>query len=130
VNLADAGTDLHRYFKNINSSYAQLKPDIVTIELYFGNDVGRGGVMSLEQAYRKDKMPKLTELAKKGGWSDIISFFKKSILLNYSFRILKIHLPALRSSEYEKVINFLSLFHKKDNKFIQVGLGKMDPELL
>jgi len=130
VNLAEAGTDLHHYFRNINSSYDQLKPDIVTIGLYLGNDVGRGGLMPLEQAYSKGKISKLPESTQKDGWSDIVSLFKKSILLNYSFRILKIYIPELRSSEYEKVINYLSSVHKKDDKFIQVGLSKMDPELV
>ena len=130
VNLAEAGTDLHHYFRNINSSYDQLKPDIVTIGLYLGNDVGRGGLMPLEQAYSKGKISRLPESTQKDGWSDIVSLFKKSILLNYSFRILKIYIPELRSSEYEKVINYLSSVHKKDDKFIQVGLSKMDPELV
>jgi hypothetical protein len=102
----------------------------VTIGLYLGNDVGRGGLMPLEQAYSKGKISKLPESTQKDGWSDIVSLFKKSILLNYSFRILKIYIPELRSSEYEKVINYLSSVHKKDDKFIQVGLSKMDPELV
>ena len=52
INLSNAGTGLHDYFKNIYISYDRLQPNIVTIGLYLGNDVGRRGALTLVQVYR------------------------------------------------------------------------------
>jgi len=130
VNLSNAGTDLHDYFKNIYMSYDRLQPDIVTIGLYLGNDVGRSGSLTLEQVYRNGTLAGGSESIQKSWRKDVVSWLKKSILLNYSFRILKIYIPELRSNEYTNVINHMSSTYKKNDKFIQARLSKMDAELV
>ena len=130
VNLSNAGTDLHDYFKNIYMSYDRLKPDIVTIGIYLGNDVARSGPLTLEQLYNKGKLAELPENAEKSWQENVKSWFKESILLNYTFRILKIYIPVLRSNQYKNVMNHMSSTFKKDGTFIQAGLSKIDPELV
>jgi lysophospholipase L1-like esterase len=130
VNLSNAGTDLHDYFKNIYKSHDRLQPDIVTIGLYLGNDVGRSGSLTLEQVYRNGMLVKGFEGIQQNWRRDLVSWLKKSILLNYSFRILKIYVPNLRSNEYTNVMNHMSSTYNKNDKFIQAGLSKIDTKLV
>ena len=130
INLAQAGTGLDDYFKNIVLYSEKIRPDIVTIGLYHGNDVSRPGEFNLKQRFDDGKITLSTEVKKKRIKEVIVDWAKKSILLNFTFRHLKFYLPAFRSGEFKSLVDYLKKQEGRDDSFVQKGLNRADPSMV
>src|SRR5262245_31473941 len=99
VNLAQAGTDMDGYFGNLLRYADRLKPDLIVVGLFLGNDVkGANPPLSTPQG-RKKALLSLETTPSDGLSLKLLA--KKSVLLNFSFRIAKGYFPQLRSGFFE-----------------------------
>ena len=130
INLAQAGTNLHEYFKNIALYGERLRPDIVTIGLYLGNDISRPGELSLKQKFEVGELMQKKKVKEKNLREVLTGWAKNSILLNFIFRQLKVYVPALRSGAFEDLIDYLKKYEGKDDKFVQKRLNRADPRMV
>jgi lysophospholipase L1-like esterase len=124
VNLAEGGTDLPSYLSNLLRFGERLRPDLILIGLYLGNDLFPSTPplseirSSLEALPSPSEEPTLTRIA------------KRSVLLNYVFRLGKVYVPALRSGSFEQMIKHLQTKTGKDDAYVARRLGEADPALV
>ncbi len=126
VNLAESDGGLGDYFGNLLRYGNQLRPDVVLIGLYLGNDpvpsspalnTGEARVVALtSQRPREENWWKRSA--------------KHSVLLNYIFRLSKIYFPVLRSGFFEQMIDELRAQTGKDEAYIARRLSQADPNLV
>jgi lysophospholipase L1-like esterase len=126
VNLAEAGTDLPSYLSNLLRFGKRLRPDLILIGLYLGNDLipSTPPLDSAEIRFALEALPSpsqelmLTRIA------------KRSVLLNYVFRLGKMYVPALRSGSFEQMIRHLQTKTGMDDAYVTRRLSEADPTLV
>jgi hypothetical protein len=99
VNLSVAGTGMRAYLTNLERHGAQVRPDLVLVGLYLGNDIS-----DYEEAVRRGGEPGggLPE-EPTGVAARAAAFVKRhSLLLNAGFRLAKQAVPALRADSFER----------------------------
>lgn len=119
VNLAEGGTGLPEYFANLTRYGERLKPQVVIIGLYLGNDL----VPSVPPL-GMDRPPQSDQTGGLKNW------LKYSVLLNYMFRLGKLYIPSLRSGFFEKTVASLKARTGIDDATIARRLSQVDPALV
>jgi hypothetical protein len=128
VNLAQAGTDIDRYFGNLLKYADRLRPDVVVVGVFLGNDI-RGATPPLSTPEgRRQALLAVDAVADEGSWLKRLA--KNSVLLNFVFRLAKRLLPQLRSGFLEGIVERLKRSTGKDDAFVQERLKKADPALV
>jgi hypothetical protein len=124
VNLGEGGTGLSEYFMNLLRFGPQLRPEVVLIGIYLGNDL----VPSIPplNTIEVSTLPPAPK-APVNTWKD---WAKQSVLLNYLFRIGKLHFQLLRSGFLEEAIDRLKAQTGKDDAFVASRLAAADPDLV
>jgi len=117
INLARPGTGPD-YYEAVARKYVDtLKPDLVTVGLYLGDDVPA-----------KVLPPHFLPAPDRSGFKEMVK--SQSQLLRYTFRILKQHIPAIQSGHFD---NALAIARKElsisDQIFAQ-RLRSIDPEII
>jgi hypothetical protein len=106
VNLAQGGTGLSDYLGNFLRFGARLRADIVLIGLYLGNDL----VPSMPPLDTAQAQASLRASPSPPQELDLKRIAKKSVLLNYLFRVGKVYIPSLRSGFFEQMVSQLEAF--------------------
>ena len=126
VNLAEAGTDLPGYLSNLLRFGEQLRPDLILIGLYLGNDLFRS-TPPLESAETRSALEALPSPSQE---LTLARIAKRSVLLNYVFRLGKTYVPALRSGSFEQTIRHLQTKTGMDDAYLARRLSEADPTLV
>jgi GDSL-like Lipase/Acylhydrolase family len=126
VNLAQGGTGLSDYLGNFLRFGARLRPDIVLIGLYLGNDL----VPSMPPLDTAEAQASLRASPSPPQELDLKRIAKKSVLLNYLFRVGKVHIPSLRSGFFEQMISQLEAQTGKDDAYVASRLNEAGPKLV
>jgi hypothetical protein len=97
VNLSVAGTGVPAYLANLERHGARVRPDVVVVGLYLGNDIA-----DYEAAVRLGGAPTGGSPEEETG---IVAVLKRhSLLLNAAFRLAKLHVPVLRADTFERTL--------------------------
>jgi hypothetical protein len=128
VNLAQAGTDMDRYFGNLLKYIDRLKPDLIVVGLYLGNDI-HGSKPPLSTAEGREQSL-LASTANSDESVSVKQVLKKSVLLNFIFRLSKKYFPQLRSGFLENIIAQLKSRTDRDDQFVEARLRRADPTLV
>jgi lysophospholipase L1-like esterase len=128
VNLAEAGTGLAEYFGNLLRYGLRLHPNVVVIGLYLGNDLYPSSP-PLESPQATEAALALQPQQRTAG-EVLKRISKRSVLLNYVFRLAKIYIRPLRSGFLEHSIEALKIQTGRDDAFVASKLRQIDPELL
>jgi hypothetical protein len=126
VNLAEAGTGLKSYLSNILRFGEQLRPEVILIGLYLGNDL----VPETPPLYTTEAQAALRALPLPPREFTLSRMAKRSVLLNYVFRLGKVYIPALRSGFFEQMISQLKAQTGKDDAYVARRLNEADPTLV
>jgi lysophospholipase L1-like esterase len=126
INLAEAGTDLPGYLSNLLRFGKRLQPDLILIGLYLGNDLFPS-TPPLESAEIQSALKALPAPSQELTLKQIA---KRSVLLNYVFRLGKIYVPALRSGSFEQTIKHLQTKTGMDDAYVARRLSEADPTLV
>jgi GDSL-like Lipase/Acylhydrolase family len=126
VNLAQGGTGLSDYLGNFLRFGARLRADIVLIGLYLGNDL----VPSMPPLDTAQAQASLRASPSPPQELDLKRIAKKSVLLNYLFRVGKVYIPSLRSGFFEQMISQLEAQTGKDDAYVASRLNEADPKLV
>ncbi|MBI3444357.1 MAG: SGNH/GDSL hydrolase family protein [Magnetospirillum sp.] len=127
VNLAEAGTGLTEYMGNLLRHGPGLRPDLVLIGLYLGNDLVPSSP-SLETTEGEAAARK--ESVRDGDRSPIWRLLKKSVALNYVYRLAKQRIPALRSGFFDQTLAYAAGQTGLDHASLQARLAEIDPALV
>jgi hypothetical protein len=126
VNLAEAGTDLGGYLSNLLRYGDRLRPDVILIGLYLGNDLVPAtpplDTAEAQAALRAPSPPQTDSALKR--------LAKRSALLNYVFRLGKVHIPVLRSGAFEQMVSGLKAQTGMDDAYVAGRLSRADPALV
>jgi lysophospholipase L1-like esterase len=128
VNLAEGGTGLPEYFGNLLRYGSPLRPDVVLIGLYLGNDLYPCSP-PLDSPQAADAALGLRSQQRTAGEA-LKRIAKRSVFLNYVFRFSKIYIRPLRSGFLERSIEALQMQTGRDDTFVASRLRQIDPELL
>ena len=126
VNLAEGGTDLPSYLSNLLRFGEQLRPDLILIGLYLGNDL-IPSTAPLESASIQSALKALPAPSQE---LTLTRLAKRSVLLNYLFRLGKIYVPALRSGSFEQLVRHLQAKTGTDDAYVARRLSEADPALV
>jgi lysophospholipase L1-like esterase len=126
VNLAEGGTDLPSYLGNLLRFGEQLRPDLILIGLYLGNDL-IPSTPPLETASIQSALKALPASSQE---LTLTRLAKRSVLLNYLFRLGKIYVPALRSGSFEQTVRHLQAKTGTDDAYVARRLSQADPALV
>ena len=129
VNLGEAGTGLPQYFGNLLRYGPSVDPDLVIIALYLGNDLtpSKQGPLADPRTREALIQPRETEAS----WqSELVTFVKRSILINYIYRLLKQEVPVLQSGFLERTIAHMQRETGRDDKYVSQRLAEVDPALV
>jgi hypothetical protein len=126
VNLAQGGTGLSDYLGNFLRFGARLRPDIILIGLYLGNDL----VPSMPPLDTAEAQASLRASPSPPQEVDLKRIAKKSVLLNYLFRVGKVYIPSLRSGFFEQMVSQLEAQTGKDDAYVASRLNEADPKLM
>jgi hypothetical protein len=126
VNLAEGGTDLPSYLSNLLRFGERLRPNLILIGLYLGNDPFPS-TPPLESAEIRSALEALPPPSQEFTLRQIA---KRSVLLNYVFRLGKVYVPALRSGPFEQMVKHLQTKTGKDDAYVARRLGEADPTLV
>jgi hypothetical protein len=127
VNLGQAGTGLTEYFGNLARYGDRLQPDVVVIGLYLGNDLVPSAPHLDTPEGRAAAAIDPPAPAEPGLWWRLA---KKSVALNYVFRLAKARVPALRSHFFDGIVADLRRGQGKDDAFVAERLAAADPALV
>ncbi len=119
LNLGRGGTDLDRYVEAYER-YVRFEPDLVILFLYLGNDIRPYPPLA--------EIEKLPALESRGSLKDILK--RHSILLNTVFRLLKVHVPFMRSGFYERNLRILQKQENLPDDYIASRESKVNPAIL
>ncbi|MBT4938124.1 MAG: hypothetical protein HON14_03255 [Rhodospirillaceae bacterium] len=118
VNLSRPGVDLG-FYEGVARQYIDvLKPDLITVGLYLGNDIPSKVLPPL------NKVGVGFDIGLKEGIK------KRSRLLNYSFRLLKGYIPALRSGQYHHALAITQKKYHISDQTLAARLKKTDAEII
>lgn len=131
VNLGEAGVGLDAYARNLIRFADTVKPDVVVIGLYFGDDLLPHGRKSVRERYAEGNLlqPDIRP-GETGILHDLKSIAKKSILLNYVYRQAKVYIPALRSNYFEIAFGYLAKQSGLTVAEARSRMAEVDPELV
>lgn len=127
VNLAEGGTGLTRYYGNLVTYQAILKPDIVMIGLYLGNDF-IASTPPLTSA--EGRQAATVGIGTKAPNNWFFRLGRQSTLLNYVYRQSKVHFPRLRSGTLEGLLRQLQEQELRNDSYIRKRIAAVDPMLL
>lgn len=126
VNLAEGGSGPKEYFVNVLRHADALKPDLVIVGIYFGND--------LFITSPPLDTPEGVEAALAGEFQAVVPWWKRqakrSLALTYAYRLLKRHVPALRSGHFENLAAYFLRVEGKDERFLAERLARVRPDLV
>jgi lysophospholipase L1-like esterase len=114
VNLAEADTGLGSYLSNLQRYGGRLRPDLVLVGLYLGNNLFPA-------------KPPLDRTSPGPSWKLLA---KQSVLVSYLFRVSKNHIPSLRSDGFAALVGQFKARWGKDDAFVARKLGEVDPILV
>jgi lysophospholipase L1-like esterase len=126
VNLAEGGTDLPSYLSNLLRFGERLRPDLILIGLYLGNDL----FPSTPPLASVDIRSALEALPSPSQEPTLRRIAKRSVLINYVFRLGKMYIPALRSGSLEQTIRHLQTKTGLDDAYVARRLSEADPTLV
>lgn len=128
VNLAEAGTGVPRYFRNLLVYQKQLAPHLAIFAIFLGNDL-------LDYELRERG-------AHPGGTGDVSpspstgaerlrAYVRRhSIVLNAMFRVMKRYVPVFRSGTFDKNVQVLSDMHGMNSELTAARLDAIDPTII
>lgn len=131
VNLGEAGVGLDAYARNLLRFADAVDPDILVIGLYFGDDLLPHGRKSVRERYAEGNLLEPDNRPGESGFlHDLKAFAKNSILLNYVYRLAKVHIPALRSNYFDTALGYLAGQSQISVAEARSRLANVDPELV
>jgi lysophospholipase L1-like esterase len=125
VNLAEAGTGIPEYFANFVRNADALKPDLVVVGLYLGNDLRQSDPPLASAQGRAAALAAVPP--KTPAWRLLL---KKSILLDTVFRFAKTRIAALRSGSFDALVAQLAAREKRNQSYIAERLSHAEPALV
>jgi lysophospholipase L1-like esterase len=128
INLAQAGTDVDQYFVNLIRHADRLKPDLVVVGLYLGNDI-RGATPPLSLDEDKQRAL-LARVPVENEAFSLRGFLKHSTLLNFLYRLAKGYSPQLQSGHLENIIQQLKDRSGQGDDYVRERLRAADPRLV
>lgn len=131
VNLAEAGVGLDAYARNLIRFADTLKPDVLVLGLYFGDDLLPHGRKSVRERYAEGNLLEPDNRPGEPGFiHGLKAVAKKSVLLNYVYRQAKVHIPALRSNYFDTALEYLAGQSQISVAEARSRLASVDPELV
>jgi hypothetical protein len=128
INLAQAGTDLDCYFGNLITYADRLKPDLVVVGLYLGNDL-YPATSPLDTPEGK-VAAKRTVKGPGGDRSVWVRTAKKSAFLTYVYLRGKRYLRQLRPQSFEQFVATVSESDDRDDLYVKKRLQELDPTMV
>ncbi len=136
VNLAEGGTGIGRYLRNLRTYAPALAPDVAVIAIYLGNDL-----LDYEMALRARRGGEAAPAGPgsaaedgggtNGGRGGMKAFLRRnSILIGYAFRLAKRFVPSLRSGSFETSLAKLAGLYGVDRTVVTARLEATDPDLV
>jgi len=125
VNLAEAGTGIPEYFANLVRNADALKPDMVVVGLYLGNDLRLSDPPLITPQGRAAALAAVPPSVP--GWRRLV---KKSILIDTAFRFAKTQIGALRSGSFDALVAELAAREGRDPAYVAARLAGIEPALV